>query len=250
MKTWQLVVAASLLGAGSVAQAGLMRYTSAFDGAALVFDDDYGADGLTWVADANLFKTQYDADNTVVNQIVTAVPTITDSWGITYNVVPSDFNTSNGWMTWLWWAAMAWAEWLGVIEYGGANDWRLWSPLNSDGSGPCSQFNCVDSELGHLFYVEGGLMALDSILKDPPGILDNYFTNLQSYVYWSGVQRISDGRIWYFHNANGSQNVGFAESPVYGWAVRPEKVAAAPLPSTGVLLTPGLTGIAWVRRKE
>ncbi len=38
---------------------------------------------------------------------------------------------------------------------GGANDWRLWSALNSDGSAPCSGSSCPNSELGHLYFTEG-----------------------------------------------------------------------------------------------
>lgn len=56
MKYWKLALAVGLLGLGSVAQAGLIPYT--VNGDALVFDDDYGADGLTWTANANLAATE------------------------------------------------------------------------------------------------------------------------------------------------------------------------------------------------
>ena len=73
-----------------------------------------------------------------------------------------------------WWGAMAWAEWLGNEGYGGASDWGLWSALNSDGSGPCgAAFNCTDSDLGHLFYTEGGLTAGQSITASTE--LNNHF---------------------------------------------------------------------------
>ncbi len=108
------------------------------------------------MADANLFKTQYDADNTTVTKIINDIGSITGGNGV-HTLVAGDFNTGNGRMT--WWGAMAWAEWLGNEGYGGANDWGLWSALNSDGSEPCNGANCTDSDLGHLNYIEGGLTA-------------------------------------------------------------------------------------------
>jgi hypothetical protein len=54
--TWKLAVAAGLLGLGGVARAGLIPYLS--DGASLVYDNDYGALGLTWTANANLAASQ------------------------------------------------------------------------------------------------------------------------------------------------------------------------------------------------
>lgn len=245
MKYWQLALAAGLLGVGSLAQAGLIPYTS--NGAALVFDDDYGTDGLTWTGDANLFKTQYDADNTVVDQIIAAAPTVTDSNG-PRNILASDFNTGTGQMN--WWGAMAWAKWLGIIGYGGADNWRLWSALDSDGTGPCSGFNCTDSELGHLFYGEGGLSAFDAI--NDSAALTAVFTNMQDFSYWSGTEYAPvPVRAWYFRTDVGVQGVDGKVVQYSGWAVRPGQVAAAPLPGTAVLMALGLFGLGarnWVRR--
>ena len=68
-KAWALALTVGLLGAGSAAQAALTAET--LGGVDVVCDDDYtpvgaSSPGLIWTADANLFKTQYDADNTVV----------------------------------------------------------------------------------------------------------------------------------------------------------------------------------------
>jgi len=57
------------------AQAGLIPYT-AIGGVQVVYDPDRD---LTWVADASLFKTQYDADNTLVDKIIMDVVSVTDS---------------------------------------------------------------------------------------------------------------------------------------------------------------------------
>ena len=72
-------------------------------GTGLIYDDVLD---ITWLADANLFKTQYGGNNNIVNQIIAAVPTITDS-NITRAITAADFNTTDGRMT--WWGAMAWA---------------------------------------------------------------------------------------------------------------------------------------------
>ena len=215
MKTTQtcagLVLGAMLLGLGGLAQAGLIGYTA--NGVNLVYDNDRD---LTWVANANLFKTQWDADNTTVDKIIAAVPTVAG-----HTLTASDFNTTNGQMT--WWGAMAWAQWL---DYGGVSDWRLWSALNSDDTGPCDGLNCTGSELGHLFYTEGGLSVGSSI--NSSAALTAVFTNMQDYVYWSGTQ-FAPGltNAWLFYTDFGGQDLDSKDLQYYGWAVRPGQVAAA-----------------------
>jgi len=225
------------------AQAGLVSYT--VGGVDLVYDDDRD---LTWVADANLFKTQYDADNTTVTRIITDIGSITDGNGV-HTLVVGDFTTGDGTMT--WWGAMAWAEWLGNEGFGGTGDWVLWSALNSDGSGPCGPtFDCTDSDLGHLNYIEGGLTANQSITASTE--LNNNFTNLQSFAYWSGTELASfPGNAWYFGTNNGLQsNGGNKSNQFYGWAVRSGQVAAAPLPATGLLMALSLVGIGLGRSRR
>ena len=240
MKAWKLALAVGLLGLGTVAWADLIAYSAG--GVDLVYDDDRD---LTWVQDANLFKTQYDADNTVVDQIIAAVPTVTDGLGV-HNVVAGDFDTSNGEMT--WWGAMAWAEWLGLTGYGGADDWGLWSALNSDGTGPCVLFDCSDSDLGHLFYDEGGRSAGDAI--NDSAALTAVFANIQDFIYWSRTEYAPDPDVaWLFVTASGFQFYDERDDQFYGWAVRPGQVAAAPLPGTALLAALGLLGLGYARKR-
>ncbi|HYN77971.1 MAG TPA: DUF1566 domain-containing protein [Lamprocystis sp. (in: g-proteobacteria)] len=242
----------ALLLAGGAAHAMLVSDTSS--GVNLVYDQDRD---LTWVADANLFRTQYTADNTTVGKIIAAVPTVADSYSGPHTVVVGDFDTGSGTMT--WWGATAWIQWLGRIGYGGASDWRLPATAQPDttcqyqdnlGSGfPLQGYgsNCTGSDLGHLFYTEGGLTAGDSILDST--ILDDHFANMQSYAYWSGTEfaPVPFGA-WYFLTDRGYQNRDGKGGQIYGWAVRPGQVAAAPLPATGLLMALGLLALGVSRR--
>ncbi len=255
MKTTHVtgLLAAGLLGLGGVSQAALVPYTSA--GVQLVYDD---VQDLTWMRDANLFKTQYDADNNVVADIIGAVPTITSGNGI-HSVVSGDFNTSHGLMT--WYGAMAWAEWLGSIDYAGADNWRL--PVTIQPDATCdSQFDpgagfplqgygydCTGSDLGDLFYTVGGLTAGDGINQST--ILTGAFTNMQDSVYWSGTEYAPDPpHAWNFYTDGGLQGLDVKDLQFYGWAVRPGQIAAAeaPLPGTALLMALGFGAMTVLRR--
>jgi hypothetical protein len=200
-----------------------MSYTA--NGVDLVYDDDYtpvgaSSPGLTWTADANLAATE--------------------TFGVSGILADGrmDWNTAQEWI-----AAM------NAAGYGGASDWRLWSALNSDGTGPCGPaFNCTDSELGHLFYVEGGLNALDAI--NDSAALTAVFTNMEDSLYWSGTEFAPDPfNAWVFLTGRGRQGLVNKDGQHYGWAVRPGgQVAAAPLPGTAVLMALGLFGLGARRR--
>jgi len=209
------LLAGALLLGGGAAQAALIDYTAG--GVNLVWDNDYGATGLTWLKNANLADTV-------------------------------DFGVSgiaaNGTMTWD--VAQSWITAMNAANYAGTNGWRLWSALNSDGSGPCSGYNCTRSELGHLFYTEGGLTSGQAITSST--VLTQHFTNMQSSVYWSGTE-YSPGPFgaWGFGTGNGVQGDVRKGGQVYGWAVRPGQVAAAPLPATGLLMALGLLALGATR---
>ena len=258
-KQWQGVAAGALLLAGGGAQAGLMTYESG--GVQLVYDD---VQDLTWLRDANLFKTQYDADNTVVDQIMIAVPTVTTGNG-PHAVVAGDFDTSNGRMT--WYGAMAWAEWLGSIAYAGADDWRL--PGVIDTGAPGCQFAFVGTdcgynvdtatgELAHLWYdTLGNIARYDTSGNvDQPGWgLTNtgpFGSSMQAFVYWLGTEYaptpVDDA--WYFRTSFGDQDIYSQGLQNYGWAVRPGIIVAAeaPLPGTAGLMALGFGALTVLRR--
>ena len=219
-QTWVLALTVGLLGAAGASQAAVVAYQS--NGVDLVYDDDYtpvgaSSPGLTWTADANLAATM--------------------TFGVT------GINAS-GTMTWA--KALEWIAGMNTANHAGANDWRLWSALNSDGSGPCGPaYDCINSEPGHLFYTEGGLTQGQAITSSTA--LTDVFTNMQDSAYWSGTE-LSASHASIFYTLNGLQFNDNKDNQRYGWAVRPGQIAAAPLPGTALLMALGFGAMALLRR--
>ncbi len=142
-------------------------------------------------------------------------------------------------------------------------DWRLPNTLQLDPS--CSwQFNagaphgqqsygygCTGSEMGYMFYENMGATADSSILSGTNAANLALFTNLQSYVYWSGLEYAPDTNIaWYFYTSNGFQDAGDENVEFYAWAVRPGDVAAIPEAETYALMLVGLGLLGWRARRR
>ena len=107
----------------------------------------------------------------------------------------------NGEMTWD--EARAWA---GGLTIGGFSDWRL--PITSDET--CRGTGCTNSEMGHLFAVEG----VSSTNLGP-------FLNVQGRQYWSSRSYSSEPDLaWYVHFGNGDQAVTGKSDSHIPWAVR------------------------------
>jgi hypothetical protein len=188
-------------------------HATLFDrGNGMVYDDVLD---VTWLADANYAATQFAESG----------GTLGDADGLM-----------------VWGVASAWAY---NLEYAGFTDWRL--PTATVG---CPLRGCTDSEMAHLFYVDLGGTADQSILTstDPDMAL---FTNLQSYGYWTGtIFSPITSNAYDFIFDNGWQYFAPRSQPFYAWALTDGDVAAIPEPETYALLLAGLGLVGWAARRR
>lgn len=105
-----LLAVGLLLGADSMnANAALTSFMGAGN-VGLVYSS---LDNITWTQDGNLFKTLYDTDNDLVNQIVSLTPIYNDTAKGERMIAAGDFNIGDGRMT--WWGANAFVNYLNSI---------------------------------------------------------------------------------------------------------------------------------------
>jgi len=213
-------------------------------GGGLIYDSDQN---LTWLQDANYAQT-------------------------------SGFD-SDGRMNWD--TSMAWAA---GLSYGGYDDWRLPTVVDTGTSGcdlahggtDCGyNVDTATGELAYMFHVNLGNESAynpdgsnnsDGCQDSFPRCLQNTsadgvdILNLQSDVYWSSTEYApsSTSYVWLFHAHIGYQNRHLKGNQFYAWAVRSGDVAASvpepgtsvPEPGTLLLLAAGLVGLAGERRRR
>ncbi len=199
---------------------------------------------ITWASDANLFQTQAASNANLVSEIIAAnggvihdTPNFYDNG--TYTLTTADFDTTTGAMT--WWGAQAWAN---NLTLGGVTGWSLPStPVEDTG------YNVTSSPMGDLFYNQLGVSAESSIATSTnPNY--NLFTNVQSYVYWSGSEYAPFPDLaWLFFTSNGYQYGNVKVNQFYAWAVRPGDVAAVPVPGAFWLFGSVMVGLMGLKRR-
>ncbi|NJD08451.1 MAG: DUF1566 domain-containing protein [Methylococcaceae bacterium] len=199
--------------------------------------------GVLWLRDANLFFTKSgsglhpETATNLVNDIIEAVPEVLDGQ-VAHQITSSDFNTSNGQMS--WWGAQAWVGYLNSIHYKGFDNWRLpiLRPVNGtafnytfscDGTTDYGKnntaLNSKASELGHVFYKElGNLSDLDTACvprQTGYGVTNSGpFRNLESGLYWTGTDfELYFENAWHFHTDNGGQGNDYKGVQFYVWPV-------------------------------
>lgn len=96
--------------------------------------------------------------------------------------------------------------------FAGFTDWRL--PTADPVCG--FDYNCINSELGHLYYTELANPATGPMTNTVP------FTRLLDILYWSGTDYAPDSSYaWNFHFVNGNQYTSNKNHTLNVWAVRP-----------------------------
>jgi hypothetical protein len=187
--------------------------------------------GLLSAATANATLTVVDGGQLVADSVANI------TWLANANM--------NGQMTWD--QAQSWIKSLNTTDYLGYNHWMLPSADPSCGF----NFNCTGSQMGELFYTEGGLSAGESIFASTT--LTSDFTNLQSYYYWSGTEYAPyTTYAWLFGTNGGYQFADDKNLNLFAMAVLPGQVGAVPEPETYAMLLAGLglIGFTTLQRKH
>lgn len=224
------------LGLSSAAQATLID-----NGGGLIYDN---VANVSWTSDANTFSTMASAissgpsglplaNQMLANQVISAVPTVTDSLGTIHTVSRTDV-PGFGLFTWV--GAKAWVQYLDSIGYKGHNNWIL--PTTYDQT--CSGYNCTNSMLGELFYTGLGGTAGQAITASHNASY-NLFTNFKDTVYWSSTESTARGPgfAWVLAS-NGLQGIGNESSVFNAWSVLPGKAVTVPEPASLALMLLGL----------
>jgi hypothetical protein len=138
------------------------------------------------------------------------------------------------------------------------NYWGLGLPSNYWYSGYFSNgYNNTTSEFGHLYYTElgnKGYVATNGSYPAGWGLTNKGdLTNLQPYWYWSGTECAAySGYAWSFNPDAGRQGADYEGAGALGLAVRSGQVsegAPVPEPSTMLLLSAGIGGLLFARRR-
>lgn len=198
---------ASTACAFTLSSVALMANAALIDrGGGLIYDTDLN---VTWLSDANYSRTSgYSVDG---------ILSYTDA-----------------------------VNWVGNLNVGGYDDWRLPSAVNQFSSALCTGFNCEESELGHLFYVTLGGTAGNPIPQSP------FFTNIQTDVYWSLTEEpFTYWNYLWFDVRNGYQAGPSLYQPAfYAWAVRDGDITSVSVPAAVWLFGSGLLGLIGAARRK
>jgi hypothetical protein len=200
---------------------------------------------LSWVADANLFRTMATADATLVTQVIAAwtdgpIPTLVGD-GTTHTLVAADFDAATGRMN--WYGARAWVNFLKVTHYKGYSDWRLpevgTASLQVGGCDVCvpgDGFSINSSEWWRLFFEELGGTAHVPIATSNNGSYA-LFQNIEGDAFWGNAQNGTTTALF----RDGGEQIR-SETNIVGfraWAVRNGQSVANPPLAPYITFIPG-----------
>jgi hypothetical protein len=169
--------------------------------------------------------------------------TLNITWLSDWNYAKTSGYHPTGEMTWA--AALTWAN---NLVYGGYDDWRLPTSLNTNGSGPCVGERCLGSEMGHMFYADWGASAGQDFSTGMNVTNLALFGNVQSNGYWSGTEFTpNQNYAWYFGTFDGFQTTGLKSTTAFAISVRSGDVAVVPEAPSYALLLLGI-GVGVVTR--
>jgi hypothetical protein len=209
---------------------------------------------MTWVADANLFKTQAAQSgnaaafvNTIISDWGRPFTSSTFNNGVTYGLTSADFDTSGGAMTWF--GATAWVNYLNVANYKGYSDWRL-PNIGGAGSHPgvcggaCyptnSGYPISSSEWWELFFLElGGVQG--SPITTTHNSSYALFTNVLGGYWSNGLGNDSVNTFTDLANGfgtDGSQGRNNTNAMQSVWIVRSGLSVVSPPPMAHLVLVP------------
>lgn len=200
---------------------------------------------LTWVADADLFKTLAAADANLVSKVVTAwtdgpIPTLAGD-GSNHAIVVGDFEAATGKMN--WYGAQAWANFLRITHYKGYSDWRLpevgAASLQTNGCTVCvpgdGGFAVDTSEWWRLFFQELGGTANVPIASSNNGSYA-LFQNIEGNAYWGNSRNGTSAALF----RDGGEQIRDATSAVSyrAWIVRVGQSVVNPPPAPTITFSP------------